>query len=36
MWRIEFPNGRLSDMLNISRAKEALKHAQQSSRRGYR
>jgi hypothetical protein len=36
MWRIEFPDGRLSDMLNITRAKEALKYAHRSSRRGYR
>jgi hypothetical protein len=36
MWRIVFPDGRLSDMLNITRAKEALKHAQRSSRRAYR
>jgi hypothetical protein len=36
MWRIVFPDGSLSDMLNITRAKEALKRAQQFSRRSYR
>lgn len=36
MWRIVFPDGRVSDMLNIARAREALKHAQRFSRRAYR
>ena len=36
MRRIVFQNGRLSDMLNITRAKEAMKRAQRSSRRVYR
>jgi hypothetical protein len=33
MWRIAFHDGRLSDMLNITRAKEAMTRAQRSSRR---
>ena len=36
MWRIAFQNGRLSDMLNITRAREAMRRAQRSSRRVYR
>ena len=36
MWRIVFPDGRLSDMLNITRAKDALTRAQRSRQRFYR
>jgi hypothetical protein len=34
MWRIAFPNGRLSIMVNITRAKEALALIKRRSRRG--
>lgn len=36
MWRVAFPDGSLSDMVNIARAKEALMRAQRSSRRSHR
>jgi hypothetical protein len=36
MWRIAFPNGRLSIMVNITRAKEALALIKRRSRRGDR
>jgi hypothetical protein len=36
MWRIAFPNGRLSNMVNITRAKEALALAKRRIRRSDR
>jgi hypothetical protein len=36
MWRIAFPDGRLSDMLNLTRAKDARARTERRGRRFYR